>query len=853
MKKAVRCLLSVFLCIGILAGLLPGAAAETVRTEKTLPFAQADEQGTVTYHDKVITTERALPGKQTEREMPAYPVSTMSIGVEGGSFTFTTFADLQALAAESFTDYTPVIYTGAEPLVIETDLMLPQYLLLFLSNGELVVPAGVNFAGAYIYANRVTVEGTLECAYMEVYEALTVAGTLYNDYVIHIEETASVSGLENIRYDYSGGSGMVVFWNYITDMAELRSAVNTAQEYWDDHWRYALILDQTDILVDGDITIPDNCELGIDNGITVTVAEGVTLNLACYTWVKGWLVVNGTLHNGYALEVFYDEAGRLQVGDGGTYAGSGHLLVFSAALSDPSAAVPGLGNYTSAYYNDSYGRYWELFPAEAATALSSCEWGVDHTAQREVPGFISWKTGSPDTGNYLVRVYRDGAFYEEYGWTFKKAAAGQWRSIDSFCNSDPESGSYYFTVTPISESGEYVENETVTSPVWEYTQPSQRIGICTNLRWNWPETDFEEPADMTFADGYEIQIYYGETEEAEPSYAGTSWGRYASGEVFIADVQAEGKGAGYYYYKVRLLSSDITKACNGGWSELSEAYHLTETEPEEPEQPTELQLPFTEAEWEVLKLVNEERRKVGAEPLTGFPALQDATYIRAAEMWEQYSHYRPDGTVCFTVLEEFGLRYNSAGENIAYGYTSPEGVMNGWMNSPPHRENILSTDYDCIGVGQNGVYWVQMFLGGGSYTSLDVVPPEGASVEKGTDIDDMDLVAVLNSSFYGECYLPVSGAYCTGYDPDRVGKQTVTVSVLGVTDTFEITVSGLRGDVNGDDRVTEEDAIYLLWHTLFRELYPIGADADFNGDRQVTDADAMLLLWFTLFPDQYPL
>ena len=57
----------------------------------------------------------------------------------------------------------------------------------------------------------------------------------------------------------------------------------------------------------------------------------------------------------------------------------------------------------------------------------------------------------------------------------------------------------------------------------------------------------------------------------------------------------------------------------------------------------------------------------------------------------------------------------AAGENIAMGQRTPKEVMNAWMNSKGHRENILNTSFDTIGVGcyeENGTYhWVQLFIG----------------------------------------------------------------------------------------------------------------------------------------------
>ena len=61
------------------------------------------------------------------------------------------------------------------------------------------------------------------------------------------------------------------------------------------------------------------------------------------------------------------------------------------------------------------------------------------------------------------------------------------------------------------------------------------------------------------------------------------------------------------------------------------------------------------------------------------------------------------------------------------------------------------------------------------------------------------------------------------------------------------------GDFTKDNEVTNEDVVYLLWHTMFPETYPIDAQADFNNDNQVTNEDVIYLLWHTMFPESYPL
>lgn len=63
----------------------------------------------------------------------------------------------------------------------------------------------------------------------------------------------------------------------------------------------------------------------------------------------------------------------------------------------------------------------------------------------------------------------------------------------------------------------------------------------------------------------------------------------------------------------------------------------------------------------------------------------------------------------------------------------------------------------------------------------------------------------------------------------------------------------LRGDVNGDHKVDDGDALYLLRNTLFPTRFPINQSGDMNGDGSENDADALYLLRYTLFPNRFPL
>lgn len=77
-----------------------------------------------------------------------------------------------------------------------------------------------------------------------------------------------------------------------------------------------------------------------------------------------------------------------------------------------------------------------------------------------------------------------------------------------------------------------------------------------------------------------------------------------------------------------------------------------------------------------------------------------------------FSHTSPTYGSPFNMIKNFGIKYRSAGENIAYGQRTPAQVVNSWWNSAGHRANMLNANYTDIGVGYvaNGNYWTQMFI-----------------------------------------------------------------------------------------------------------------------------------------------
>ncbi|WP_328468332.1 CAP domain-containing protein [Actinoplanes sp. NBC_00393] len=119
---------------------------------------------------------------------------------------------------------------------------------------------------------------------------------------------------------------------------------------------------------------------------------------------------------------------------------------------------------------------------------------------------------------------------------------------------------------------------------------------------------------------------------------------------------------------------------------------------------------------EVIRLVNVERKAAGCGALTGEKRLHAAAQKHSDLQAEKntMSHQLPGEASMGDRVTAEGYRWGGVAENVAAGYTTPAAVMDGWMNSPGHKANILNCGYKHIGVGvkkssEGTLYWTQNF------------------------------------------------------------------------------------------------------------------------------------------------
>ncbi|MEW9534099.1 CAP domain-containing protein [Microbispora sp. NPDC049125] len=122
----------------------------------------------------------------------------------------------------------------------------------------------------------------------------------------------------------------------------------------------------------------------------------------------------------------------------------------------------------------------------------------------------------------------------------------------------------------------------------------------------------------------------------------------------------------------------------------------------------------TALENEVVQLTNAERAKAGCGPLKHDARLHAAAYGHSADMSARNTldHDSADGRTFDQRIKAAGYSFTAAAENIMKDLSKPSDVVQGWMNSAGHRQNILNCAYTDIGVGYvaaGGSYWTQDF------------------------------------------------------------------------------------------------------------------------------------------------
>lgn len=214
---------------------------------------------------------------------------------------------------------------------------------------------------------------------------------------------------------------------------------------------------------------------------------------------------------------------------------------------------------------------------------------------------------------------------------------------------------------------------------------------------------------------------------------------------------------------------------------------------------------YVNAVWEA---TNELRSLNGAEELALSSELTELAMQRAAECALYFSHTRPNGLSCFTL----GDKYSA--ENIAAGQSMPTFVMDCWIASDGHRENMLRPEMKQMGVGcfeNNGVkYWVQLFGREKDNTQVQQTSSQAVDAKISTLVSRLDPftdTGVLDIKQGNEANLPL--LYNTNLGENYLSQTIVlpTVnSIVDVNDSNKV-IANVENRTTGSGVLTLTDTV----------------------------------------------
>jgi len=211
---------------------------------------------------------------------------------------------------------------------------------------------------------------------------------------------------------------------------------------------------------------------------------------------------------------------------------------------------------------------------------------------------------------------------------------------------------------------------------------------------------------------------------------------------------------------------------------------------------------------DLFTLTNDNRVANGLPAFTSNSKLTIAAQNKANHMIanDYWAHIAPDGTTPWYFFDQAGYAYLVAGENLAYGFDTSAGVLNGWMASEGHRDNILLPAYEEVGFGiasganyQGGENTVVVAMYGDPVVSTNPVaapvqtaPPPAPEVAQATAPKELVVETAPETTPAKEdtgvvdplTYLPQTQKQTTNFDAlirgDASWAMYATVMILGL-------------------------------------------------------------------------
>lgn len=244
---------------------------------------------------------------------------------------------------------------------------------------------------------------------------------------------------------------------------------------------------------------------------------------------------------------------------------------YAATLPIDTGTFYGCDNLTEVYCDG------KLLPRLATP--SDLAWNVDHTGNQTLPGYFYYKLNDPSQGEAFPSIHKVDDPSSFYRW----ASYDNWHTyVEGLIDTDDfESGDYYFTVQEQGDGKNYWNSEIVTSDIWTYVKPDEKLSPISaeTLAWNDEKATWQGLDDEENVFGYRVRTYYSPSEDGDfgewitmtdgmkKEYIEREGNFYCEDEGFY-------KGNGFYYFTVQAISNNPSVYLNSEESSPSPVFHL---------------------------------------------------------------------------------------------------------------------------------------------------------------------------------------------------------------------------------------------------------------------------------------
>ena len=230
-------------------------------------------------------------------------------------------------------------------------------------------------------------------------------------------------------------------------------------------------------------------------------------------------------------------------------------------------------------------------PLPQLAAPSELKWITESdVSQRHLAGSISYQINAPWQGYLEYVIYREGeaepycVAANQYRGELSKTLIGRTQVLPLLVTLEegPETGNYTFRVRTRGDDIEYFDSEWAVSPAWHYDAPENQLGVASGLRLENNRAVWTYPAqDRDYVCGGMVEFYFSETRDGEARTIARDNNALGmdltseTGSLNLYEYDIAENGSGYYSFRVKMLSRDITQFRNGQWSEMSEPVYIS--------------------------------------------------------------------------------------------------------------------------------------------------------------------------------------------------------------------------------------------------------------------------------------